>query len=57
VEKAMGANFKVGFGNAMAKKIVELRDGKIVRVKASYEDEDRVVLNKIKNGETSELKD
>lgn len=53
----MGPAYKIGFGNAKAKKIIDLKDGKIFRAKDNYEDEDQSVLKKIRNGEVADLKD
>ena len=41
VEGELKDAFKIGFGNAMKKKIVALKDGKVFRTKESFEDEDR----------------
>lgn len=46
----MGAAYKIGFGNAKAKKIIDLKDGKIIKAKDAFEDEDQAILLKIRNG-------
>lgn len=38
VEGELKDAFKIGFGNAMKKKIVALKDGKVFRTKESFED-------------------
>ena len=48
----LGQAFKIGFGNAKAKKIVDLKDGKIFKAKEDYQDEDKIILNKVRDGKT-----
>lgn len=50
IEKKIGATFKVGFGNAKAKKIIDLKEGKIIKVQDKYDDEDQTILIKISKG-------
>lgn len=40
----MKNEFKIGLGNAMKKKIISLKDGKIFREKEGFQDEDRKKL-------------
>jgi hypothetical protein len=49
------AEYKIGFGNAMKKKIVSLKDGKIFRTKEVYEDEDKKKLLLVKDGQGEAL--
>jgi G3E family GTPase len=44
IEGELKDAFKIGFGNAMKKKIVVLKDNKIYRTKEAFEDEDRSKL-------------
>lgn len=41
IENELKDAFKIGFGNAMKKKIVVLKDNKIFKTKEAFEDEDR----------------
>ena len=50
IEKELGAAYKFGFGNAKAKKIVDLKDNKIFRAKENFVDEDQLMLKAIENG-------
>ena len=34
-----------------------MKDGKIIKVKDAYEDEDQIILNKIREGHAADLKD
>ena len=38
VEGELKDAFKIGFGNAMKKKVVALKDGKVFRTKESFDD-------------------
>jgi hypothetical protein len=44
IEGELKDAYKIGFGNAMKKKIVALKDGKVFRTKEAFEDEDRAKL-------------
>lgn len=46
----MGDAYKFGFGNAKSKKIVDLKDGKIIRVAEEFIDEDQIMLQQIRSG-------
>ena len=48
----MKDSFKIGFGNAMKKKIVVLKDNKIFRIKDQYVDEDKYILSLIRDGKS-----
>ena len=48
--------FKIGFGHAMKKKYVELKNDTIYRSKEELKDLDQHNLNLIKHGETTSLK-
>lgn len=50
IEKELGDAYKFGFGNAKSKKIVDLKDGKIIRVSQEFIDEDQVLLQQIRIG-------
>lgn len=41
IEGELKDAFKIGFGNAMKKKIVILKDNKIYKTKEAFEDQDR----------------
>lgn len=48
IEQELGAAvYKFGFGNAKAKKIVDLKDNQIFRVKEDFIDEDQLILKTI----------
>ena len=51
----MKDQFKIGFGNAMKKKIVSLKDNKIFKIKENFEDEDKKKLIMIREGKSAEL--
>lgn len=46
----MKDEFKIGFGNAMKKKLVVLKDGKIFKTKEGFQDEDRNKLVLVREG-------
>lgn len=50
MEEALGGAYKIGLGNAMKKKIISLKNGRIFRAKEEYVDIDQHKLNDIKNG-------
>jgi hypothetical protein len=50
IEGDLKDQFKIGFGNAMKKKIVALKDNKIFRTKDTFEDEDRNKLLLVHEG-------
>ena len=47
--------YKIGFGNAMKKKIVALKDNKIFRTKEAFDDEDRSKLQFVADGKGEAL--
>ena len=55
VEGELKDKFKTGFGNAMKKKIVALKENKIFRTKENFEDEDQKKLIMIREGKGGEL--
>lgn len=55
VEGELKDQFKIGFGNAMKKKIVALKDNKVFRTKDTFEDEDRKKLQVILEGKADTL--
>jgi phenylalanyl-tRNA synthetase alpha chain len=55
IEAELGAQFKIGFGNAMKKKIVSLKDNKIFRTKEGFEDEDKKKLVLVQEGKIDQL--
>ena len=55
MEKVLGDAYKIGFGNAMKKKIVALKDNKVVRTKEEFLDEDRNRLVMVKEGNGDKL--
>jgi phenylalanyl-tRNA synthetase alpha subunit len=55
VEADLKDAFKIGFGNAMKKKIVLLKDNKIFRTKEGFEDEDQKKLILIREGKWESL--
>lgn len=52
VEGELKDAFKIGFGNAMKKKVVALKDGKVFRTKESFDDEDRNKLVLVAQGKS-----
>lgn len=50
VEGELKDAFKIGFGNAMKKKIVVLKEGKVFRTKEEFADEDQAKLQQIRDG-------
>lgn len=55
IEADLKDSFKIGFGNAMKKKIVVLKDNKIYRTKEAFEDEDQKKLLLIREGKAELL--
>lgn len=55
VEGELKDAFKIGFGNAMKKKIVALKEGKVFRTKESFEDEDRNKLVLVAQGKSEAI--
>ena len=55
IEGELKDQFKIGFGNAMKKKVVALKDNKIFRTKDIFEDEDRTKLVMVQEGKAEEL--
>lgn len=55
IEGELKDAYKIGFGNAMKKKIVVLKDNKVFRTKEAFEDEDRVKLATVAEGKADTL--
>jgi hypothetical protein len=55
VEADLKDAYKIGFGNAMKKKIVALKDNKIFRTKEAFDDEDRSKLQFVADGKGEAL--
>jgi phenylalanyl-tRNA synthetase alpha chain len=55
IEAELKDAYKIGFSNAMKKKIVVLKDNKVFRTKEAFEDEDRIKLSAVAEGKGEAL--